>query len=67
LTARESRIAQPDHEAETAREVDLFNCQSCRRFTRSLIEDRGWCSRDGSPKFIEVRSYMKHCWQARRP
>jgi len=48
-------------------EVDLFNCQTCKRFTRTLIEDRGWCSRDGSPKLIEVRSYMKHCWQARRP
>ncbi|HEX7223963.1 MAG TPA: hypothetical protein VF367_00105 [Candidatus Limnocylindria bacterium] len=50
----------------TTPEVDLFNCRTCRRFTPTLIEGRGWCSRDGSPKIIEVRSYMKHCWQTRR-
>jgi hypothetical protein len=67
LTSREPRARDPDREAvTTSPEVDLFNCRSCARFTRTLITDRGWCSRDGAPKIIEVRSYMKHCWQARR-
>jgi hypothetical protein len=67
LTARDPEPHSSDRKAVTAPEVDLFNCRTCARFTRALIEDRGWCSRDGSPKLIEVRSYMKHCWQARRP
>ncbi|HEX2766313.1 MAG TPA: hypothetical protein VHR55_06730 [Candidatus Limnocylindria bacterium] len=60
----------PDPEATTPHRaddrVDLFNCRTCARFTRSLIPDRGWCTRDGAPKLIEVTTYMKHCWQARR-
>jgi hypothetical protein len=68
LADREPRARDADRDAvSTTAEVDLFNCRTCRRFTRTLIEGRGWCSRDGAPKLIEVRSYMKHCWQARRP
>lgn len=46
--------------------VDLFSCRSCRNFTRAPLEGRGWCLRTDPPKLIEVRSYMKHCWQPRR-
>jgi hypothetical protein len=67
LTARDPELQRTTIGRDHDPGVGLFNCRSCRRFTRTLIEDRGWCSRDGSHKLIEVRSYMKHCWQARRP
>ncbi|HEU5325799.1 MAG TPA: hypothetical protein VFV59_07935 [Candidatus Limnocylindria bacterium] len=67
MTLRDPEHSRPIDPREQDARVDLFNCRSCRRFTNTLIPGRGWCSRDGSPKLIEVRSYMKHCWQARRP